>query len=84
MNATYFKDLAERALKTAAQTALAAIGTTAALSEVDWTVVGDVTGLAVVLSVLTSLLSGFGGSGGTASLVSEIKAVPSAPEHNLS
>ena len=44
-----------RALKTFAQTAVAAIGTTALLSEVDWVVVGSASALAGILSLLTSL-----------------------------
>lgn len=48
---------AERAVKTAAQTAIASISTTAALDEIDWAVVGSVTGLATLLSVLTSVAS---------------------------
>lgn len=43
-----------RALRTAAQTAVAAIGTTAALEAVDWAVVGSTAGLAAILSLLTS------------------------------
>lgn len=44
-----------RALKTAAQTAVAAIGTTALFDEVNWLVVGSTALLAAALSVLTSL-----------------------------
>jgi hypothetical protein len=44
-----------RALKTMAQTAVAAIGTTALLSEIDWVVVGSAALLAAILSLLTSL-----------------------------
>lgn len=44
-----------RALKTFAQTAVAAIGTTALLSEIDWVVVGSASALAAILSLLTSL-----------------------------
>lgn len=44
-----------RALKTVAQTAAATIGTTAAIHEVDWILVGSSALLAGVLSLLTSL-----------------------------
>ena len=47
---------AERAIKTVAQTALAAIGTTAVgLLSVDWTQVASLAGLAGVMSILTSV-----------------------------
>jgi|AntAceMinimDraft_5_1070358.scaffolds.fasta_scaffold03066_3 hypothetical protein len=46
----------ERAIKTVAQTAIAAIGTTAlGLLDVDWTAVVGLAGLAGVMSVLTSV-----------------------------
>ena len=44
-----------RALKTVAQTAVATIGTCAALSEVNWITVGSAAVLAGILSLLTSL-----------------------------
>lgn len=44
-----------RALKTVAQTAVATIGTTAVMQEVDWIMVGSASLLAGVLSLLTSL-----------------------------
>ena len=47
-----------RALRTLAQTAVATIGTTALLSEVDWIAVLSASALAAVLSVLTSLATG--------------------------
>ncbi len=43
-----------RALKTVAQTAAATIGTTAVMSEVDWTMVLSASILAGILSLLTS------------------------------
>ena len=47
---------AVRAVKTAAQTAVALIGTNAAgITEVDWVAVGSAAALAAVLSVLTSV-----------------------------
>ena len=44
-----------RALKTVAQTALAAIGTSAVISEINWLMVGSTSLIAGVLSLLTSL-----------------------------
>ena len=44
-----------RALKTVAQTAVATIGTSAILSEVNWAVVASASVLAGVLSLLTSI-----------------------------
>lgn len=44
-----------RALKTICQTAIATIGTSAVLSEVNWVMVGSASLLAGILSILTSL-----------------------------
>ncbi|MDR2486456.1 MAG: holin [Clostridiales Family XIII bacterium] len=44
-----------RAVKTAAQTAVAVIGTSFLLADVDWLVVGSAAALAAALSLLTSL-----------------------------
>lgn len=44
-----------RALKTVAQTAVATIGTTAAMESVDWVMVGSVSLLSGILSILTSV-----------------------------
>ena len=44
-----------RALKTVAQTAVAAIGTSAALESVNWAAVASTTALAGILSLLTSV-----------------------------
>ena len=51
------KAAAISALRTAAQTALAAIGATAAFDEVDWALVGSTTLLATIASVLTSVIT---------------------------
>lgn len=51
----WIKAAAIRAVKTVAQTAVATIGTTALVSEVNWIVVGSSAALAGVLSLLTSL-----------------------------
>ena len=51
----WLKAAATRAVKTVAQTAVATIGTSAILSDVDWKVVISASLLAGLLSVLTSV-----------------------------
>ena len=51
----WLKAAGVRALKTVAQTAIATIGTTALMNEVDWIVVGSTSLLAGILSMLTSI-----------------------------
>lgn len=55
MTKKWLKAAAIRAAKTMAQTAVATIGTTALITEVNWAVVLSASALAGVLSVLTSL-----------------------------
>ena len=55
MTKNWWKAAGIRAVKTVAQTAVAAIGTTAMFSEVNWLVVGSTALLAGVLSLLTSI-----------------------------
>lgn len=55
MNKKWFKAAGVRAIKTVAQTAVATIGTTAMLSEVNWAVVVSTACLAGILSILTSV-----------------------------
>lgn len=56
-----------RAVKTAAQAAIGAIGASVALGEVDWLLCGSAAALAAVLSLLTSVagLPEVDGPGGT-------------------
>lgn len=51
----WFKCAAIRAIKTVAQTAVATIGTSAAMGEVNWIMVGSASLLAGILSLLTSV-----------------------------
>lgn len=55
MTKNWWKAAGIRAVKTVAQTAVAAIGTTAMFSEVNWLVVGSTALLSGVLSLLTSI-----------------------------
>ena len=52
---TWFKAAGVRAIKTVAQTAVATIGTSAAMGDVDWLMVGSASLLAGILSMLTSV-----------------------------
>ena len=51
----WWKAAGVRAIKTIAQTAVATIGTSAVLSEVNWVMVGSSALLAGILSLLTSV-----------------------------
>ena len=51
----WFKAAAVRAIKTVAQTAVATIGTSVLLDEVNWIAVGSASVLAGLLSLLTSV-----------------------------
>ena len=53
--AKWFKVAGIRAIRTVAQAAIAAIGSTAVFSEVNWAVVGSTSLLAGILSLLTSI-----------------------------
>lgn len=52
---SWCKAAAIRAVKTVAQTAVATIGTTAVLQDVNWALVGSASLLAGLLSMITSL-----------------------------
>lgn len=55
MRKEWWKRAGVRAVKTVAQTAIATIGTSALMSEVDWLAVLSASLLAGILSLLTSL-----------------------------
>jgi hypothetical protein len=51
----WFKAAAIRAIRTIAQTAIATIGSSAAIGDVNWTMVASASALAGILSLLTSV-----------------------------
>lgn len=51
----WFKAMAVRAIKTVAQTAVATIGVSATMGEVNWAMVASASVLSGILSVLTSI-----------------------------
>ena len=55
MSKKWWKAAGIRAIKTVAQTAVATIGTTAVMSEVNWLMVASASVRAGILSLLTSL-----------------------------
>lgn len=55
MSKLWWKAAAVRAVKTMAQTAVATIGSSMVISEVNWVMVGSASVLAGVLSLLTSV-----------------------------
>ena len=55
MSKEWWKAAGIRAIKTVAQTAVATIGVSATMSEVNWIMVGSASVLAGILSLLTSI-----------------------------
>ena len=58
INKDFLKKAGIRALRTVCQTAIATIGTSAVMSEVNWSVVLSASALAGILSILTSVVTG--------------------------
>lgn len=54
----FWKAALIRALRTLCQTAIASIGTTAMIEEVNWLMVGSTAALAALLSILNSIATG--------------------------
>lgn len=73
---TFWLSALTRALRTLCQTAVAIIGTTAVVSEVDWLTVGSSALLAAIVSILTSIATGLPECG------TEITKPPESEEPN--
>lgn len=58
MNKDFWKAALIRAARTVCQTAIATIGTTAVLQDVDWLLVASSSALAGLLSILNSIATG--------------------------
>lgn len=58
MNGEFWRAATIRAIRTAAQTAIAAIGTSAMITEINWIAVASTTAVATILSFLTSIATG--------------------------
>lgn len=58
MTKDFWKAAGIRAIRTAAQTAIAAIGTSSLMSEINWLMVASTTAVATILSFLTSVVTG--------------------------
>ncbi|MDR1754386.1 MAG: holin [Eubacterium sp.] len=65
----FLLDTLERAVKTAAQSAIAAIGTNAVLGVINWKMVFSVSAVSAIISALTSIASHGFGEVGTASII---------------
>lgn len=58
MNKSFWRAALIRAIRTVCQTAIATIGTTAVLEEVNWILVASSSALAGLLSILNSVATG--------------------------
>lgn len=84
MTRTYLLDLAERATRTAAQSAVALLSADAlGFFDVDWANVASVSGLAAVYSILTSIASNGFGRSGTASMLPDERPVAAQSDEKV-
>lgn len=75
LSKSFWIDAAERAVKTAAQTAVAMLGTgLVGIIDVDWQNVASVSAVAAVVSLLSSIASNPVGDRGTAAVVGRYAA----------
>lgn len=75
LSKSFWIDAAERAVKTAAQTAVAMLGTgLVGIIDVDWQNVASVSAVAALVSLLTSIASNPVGDRGTAAVVGRYAA----------
>lgn len=58
MTIEFWKAAGIRCLRTIAQTAIATIGTSAVLSDINWLMVASASAVAGILSILTSIVTG--------------------------
>ncbi len=69
MTKKYWLDVLERAVKTAAQTAIGVISTHTMIGDIDWPSILSITATSTIVSVLTSIVSSNFGESGTASIL---------------
>ena len=58
MNKTFWKAALIRAIRTIAQTAIATIGTSTMLSDINWLAIASASAVAGILSILTAIVTG--------------------------
>lgn len=69
---SWARDTLERVIRTAAQTAIAAIGTTAVVQDVNWEIVGGTVLTASILAFLTALAAKGAGDPNSASFQEDV------------
>lgn len=69
----FWKDAAERVIRTAAQAAIGSFGTTAVVQEVDWRIVAGTTAVAAITSLLMAIAAGATGDPESASFQEDVE-----------